>query len=266
MMKWQVGKIAEYYPMALAEGEGVGTAYEYVAKERKLGSFLEKVHRGSRILIAGIPEKYGYSLDFCNIAMKIGAHLTVIDERPERLHLHKKLVEDIFGTKTMMDIDYFKLRSLEKIGDLASKRFHFSLSCEVIQRLHQSDRQDFINSITAISDRTVLFAPNGDNSEHAGRSGLKALRLDELIHMGSAAGIIEKSGYTDMPPFPPGIRRNNQQRAQVLSSKSQRMLIQGLELWCRMETVLPAFIQKRFCHIVYAALKTKRTGSCDDIT
>jgi hypothetical protein len=265
-MKWRTGKIAEYYPIALAEGEGAGTAYEYVAKERKLGALLEKAHRGSRILIAGIPEKYGYSLDFCNIAMRIGAHLTIIDERPERLHLHKKLVEDIFGTKAMMDIDYFKLQSLEEIGDFVSNRFQFALSCEVIQRLRQSDRRDFINSITAISDRTVLFAPNGDNSEHAGRSGLKALRLEELIYMAGAAGTIEKSGYTDMPPFPPGIRRNNQQRAEVLSSKSQRMLIQGLELWCRMETVLPAFIQKRFCHIVYVVLKTKRIGSCDDIT
>jgi hypothetical protein len=263
-MKWQSGKIAEYYPMALAEGEGVGTAYEYVAKERKLRDLLEKVSRGSRILIAGIPEQYGYSLDFCNIAMRIGAHLTVIDDRPERLNVHKKLVGQVLGTKAMMGIDYFGLRSLDRIGDLTSERFQFTFSCEVIQRLPRSERKDFINSVASISDCVVFFAPNGDNPEHASRSRLKALRLDALKYEASSAGTIVKSGYTDMPPFPPGIRRNDQQRAQVISSRSQRILIQCLELWCPIETVLPAFIQKRFCHIVYVALKTNRTESYDD--
>jgi hypothetical protein len=263
MTKWQAGTIEKYYPMAMAEGEGVGTAYEYVAKERRLGRFLEKVTRGSRILVAGIPERYGYSLDFVSFAARIGAPVTVVDDRPERLEMSKKLAEQVLGAKVATGIDYVGIRNLESIGDLSAGWFDLALSCEVIQRLRQSGRKSFAGGLASISGRVGLFAPNGDNPSHANRSGLKALRLEELICAASSSGTILDSGYTDMPPFPPGIKRNDQQRAQVLSSGSQRALIRGLELWCHVESFLPRLIQKKFCHIVYVMLAANNAESRD---
>ena len=64
--------IKSLYPLALAEGEGVGTAYEYFAKRLVLSSWLAKLPTVRRLIIAGLPEKYGSSLDFLLIAQEMG--------------------------------------------------------------------------------------------------------------------------------------------------------------------------------------------------
>jgi hypothetical protein len=71
--------------LALAEGEGVGTAYEYFAKRLALGRWLKQVGRPVRMLVAGLPQKYGSSLDFLLLAEELGAEVTVVDERPSAL-------------------------------------------------------------------------------------------------------------------------------------------------------------------------------------
>ena len=74
--------IKELYVLALAEGEGVGTAYEYFAKRLTLARWLKGGKRPSSILIAGLPQKYGTSLDFLQLADELGAAVTIADERP----------------------------------------------------------------------------------------------------------------------------------------------------------------------------------------
>ena len=56
--------IKSLYAINLVEGEGLGTAYEYYAKFRKLENFINSIKKPKRILIAGLPEKYGLSMDF----------------------------------------------------------------------------------------------------------------------------------------------------------------------------------------------------------
>jgi len=73
--------VKSLYPLALAEGEGVGTAYEYFAKRLALRRWLGKVPASPRLLIAGLPQKYGTSLDFFLLAAELGAQLTVADDR-----------------------------------------------------------------------------------------------------------------------------------------------------------------------------------------
>ena len=80
--------IKSLYPLALAEGEGVGTAYEYVAKRHVLRRWLGQV-RGQlprnlpgRVLIAGLPEIYGTSLDYLLLAAELGWPALVVDDRP----------------------------------------------------------------------------------------------------------------------------------------------------------------------------------------
>ena len=53
----QQQSIKSLYPLALAEGEGVGTAYEYYPKRLRLVRWLKQKQRLQHILIAGLPEK-----------------------------------------------------------------------------------------------------------------------------------------------------------------------------------------------------------------
>lgn len=70
--------------VALAEGEGFGTAYEYYVKLKPLTAliFSKDMVKLRNVLIAGLPERYGFSLDFvilCNV-LKCDK-LIVLDDR-----------------------------------------------------------------------------------------------------------------------------------------------------------------------------------------
>ena len=67
--------IRELYRYALAEGEGVGTAYEYYAKRRIIAPLVASLPRPARIVVVGLPEKYGTSLDFVLVAGQAHAEL-----------------------------------------------------------------------------------------------------------------------------------------------------------------------------------------------
>ena len=73
MTRIQKRSIKSLYPLALAEGEGVGTAYEYFAKRLHLARWLKGTKPPQHILIAGLPEKYGASLDFMLLASEVEA-------------------------------------------------------------------------------------------------------------------------------------------------------------------------------------------------
>src|SRR5262252_3111362 len=75
--------IKDLYVYALSEGEGVGTAYEYYVKRRVMSPLLRRLKPGARILVAGLPEKYGTSLDFVLAGWERGARLLCADDRPE---------------------------------------------------------------------------------------------------------------------------------------------------------------------------------------
>ena len=79
--------ILDFYPSALKEGEGVGTAYEYYAKAKVFKNFFRRVSGPfESMLIAGLPEKYGFSLDFLLLAKGLGIKKVFVqDEREERI-------------------------------------------------------------------------------------------------------------------------------------------------------------------------------------
>ena len=72
--------IKSLYPINLLEGEGVGTAYEYFVKLKKLERFINTIGPVKRILIAGLPERYGLSMDFVLIGRMLNAQVVVVDE------------------------------------------------------------------------------------------------------------------------------------------------------------------------------------------
>jgi len=257
MRPWKFGRIIDYYAMALAEGEGAGTAYEYSAKERILRRTLAASRPGGSVLIAGLPELYGYSLDCISIAERMDARVVVVDDRIERLESLRSIINSIPRICRPREIDYRRVSPLEKIGYQNGEEFRLAFSCEVIQRIPLKDRKKFLVALIRCSEIAAVFAPNGDNPQHAIRSGLQALNLSELMSAARGVGKLLNSGYVDMPPFPPGMKRTDNQRDQVLSSTLHKIALHGLEKWCLLEGFIPEFLQKKFSHIVYILLQSE---------
>jgi len=237
--------------LARLSGEGLGTAYEYCVKARVIERQLERRSIKS-VLVCGLPEKYGFSLDFPYLARQAGAKLTVVDERPETL---KKFEAAVAASPLLEGLDY----CVKAVGDLSapglSASFDVSFNMEVLQRLSKSRRQDFTASVAKLAPLSFSFAPNAANGLHNRVSGLKSLSLEELIELNEAAGLkVLDSGFIDLPPFPPGLRQG--ESAGGGKSVLDVVLTPPLKFWMNLEGFYPNFIKGRLAHIVYTvALK-----------
>ena len=266
--------IKDLYALALAEGEGMGTAYEYYAKRLALGRWLKARPRPASILVAGLPEKYGASLDFLLLAGELGAAVTVVDDRPAALdRLRGALDRPQRSQKTSEVWAVFPrpvclLADLPGLAGLAGQ-FDLAVSSEVLQRLAAAERPAYVAALRARADALALFAPNADNPAHTGRSGLAGLQLDEMSALmqatadrrpptaaGEAAVGSRRSavvsGYIDMPPFPPGITRSDEQREQATQGAFEAVVMGGLRVYAHGERLLPGALRRRQSHIVYA--------------
>jgi hypothetical protein len=253
--------IKSLYTLALAEEEGVGTAYEYFAKRLVLAPWLKQLPRPQRILVAGLPQKYGYSLDWLLLAAELGAAVTVIDERPDKLARLSVVLSQVQAQGWLTDSTPVcqvvpSLTALEGVNG----RFDLILSAEAMQRLDRDERQFFFNQLCLLAPSLALFAPNEDNPSHTEISGLDGLHLGEMEAMllrvrsaGIQPGRLGQaaSGYIDMPPFPPGIVRSDEQRAQATSGRLEALAMWGLAYYARMEKWWPQSVRKRQAHIVY---------------
>ena len=266
--------IKDLYALALAEGEGMGTAYEYYAKRLALGRWLKARPRPASILVAGLPEKYGASLDFLLLAGELGAAVTVVDDRPAALdRLRGALDRPQRSSETSEVWAVFPrpvclLADLPRLAGLAGQ-FDLAVSSEVLQRLAAAERPAYVAALRARADALALFAPNADNPAHTGRSGLAGLQLDEMSALmqatadrrpptaaGEAAVGSRRSavvsGYIDMPPFPPGITRSDEQREQATQGAFEAVVMGGLRVYAHGERLLPGALRRRQSHIVYA--------------
>src|SRR5205085_12552896 len=167
-MKLPFRSIKSLYPLALAEGEGVGTAYEYFAKRLVLINWLAKLPRVRRLLIAGLPEKYGSSLDFLLIAQEMGvSDVTIVDERPPALDKGRQSLAaaQAVGELTGMQPDYLLVNDVAHLVQLAAG-FDLCLGSEVLQRLEATDQRQYVQRVANLAPFLALFAPNGDNPSH----------------------------------------------------------------------------------------------------
>ncbi len=264
--------IKDLYALALAEGEGMGTAYEYYAKRLALGRWLKGRPRPASILIAGLPEKYGASLDFLLLAGELGAAVTVVDDRPAALARLRGALAQLVGASPPLARPVCLLAGLPGLAGLAG-RFDLAVSSEVLQRLAVAERPAYVAALRARASALALFAPNADNPAHTGRSGLAGLRLDEMSALmqatadhrrptaaGEAAVAGRLSavvfGYIDMPPFPPGITRSDEQREQATQGAFEAAVMGGLRVYAHGERLLPGALRRRQSHIVYALANT----------
>jgi len=240
----------EFYSLAFLENEGLGTIYEYMAKYEILKRF---VNWGSinKILIAGLPERYGYSLDFVYLSFLNNFYCEVVDERSDKLDEFKYRVGNSFlGKKKLIT----RCLDLKRIEDFYNKNeFDLVLSCEVIQRIQEDQRSEYLKSLKQISKMVVLFMPNGDNSQHTYHSGLKVINKEQIISIMKDAGIASGyyCGYVDMPPWPPGIKNNS--RDIMLNTKKWYFVFLVLRLLYHYEFLLPSGFVSRFAHLIYVA-------------
>ena len=266
--------IKDLYALALAEGEGMGTAYEYYAKRLALGRWLKARPRPASILVAGLPEKYGASLDFLLLAGELGAAVTVVDDRPAALDRLRGALDRPQRSQKTSEVWAVFPRPVCLLADLPhlatlTGRFDLAVSSEVLQRLAAAERPAYVAALRARADALALFAPNADNPAHTGRSGLAGLQLDEMSALmqatadrrpptaaGEAAVGSRRSavvsGYIDMPPFPPGITRSDEQREQATQGAFEAVVMGGLRVYAHGERLLPGALRRRQSHIVYA--------------
>jgi hypothetical protein len=266
--------IKDLYALALAEGEGMGTAYEYYAKRLALGRWLKARPRPASILVAGLPEKYGASLDFLLLAGELGAAVTVVDDRPAALDRLRGALDRPQRSSETSEVWAVFPRPVCLLADLPhlatlTGRFDLAVSSEVLQRLAAAERPAYVAALRARADALALFAPNADNPAHTGRSGLAGLQLDEMSALmqatadrrpptaaGEAAVGSRRSavvsGYIDMPPFPPGITRSDEQREQATQGAFEAVVMGGLRVYAHGERLLPGALRRRQSHIVYA--------------
>jgi hypothetical protein len=241
------------YRLALAEGEGMGTAYEYYVKRLALDRFFVDKRRPRSILVAGLPEKYGASLDFLLLGGELGASVTVIDDRLAALHRLRDALEALKKmpyapplppTPTILKDELSRLSAVTQQYDLV-------VSSEVLQRLTPTDRSTYIDRIRSLSGHLALFCPNADNKAHNVRSGLAGLRLQDMKTI-VADGRESTVGYIDMPPFPPGVTRSAQQREEATQGRFEGFVMWGLTRYAHMERFVPLTVRRQQSHIVFA--------------
>jgi len=265
--------IKSLYVLALAEGEGVGTAYEYFAKRLLLRRWLAGKKQPSSILIAGLPEKYGSSLDILQLAQELGAGVTVVDERPAALDKWQRswAAARKAGRLKAVQAQAITVKTMASLT-VAGAPFDLILSSEVLQRLNPDEQVAYGQQVGEMAagprvhkdgeragTSIALFTPNGDNPAHTAISGLAGLRLDELRALSShilSHAAPPLHGYIDVPPFPPGITRSDVQREQATSGKLEAIAMWGLGYYAYAERFLPQSIRRNQSHIVYALLSS----------
>lgn len=253
------------YALALAEGEGMGTAYEYYAKRLLLNRWLSELPRPGSILIAGLPERYGASLDFILLAMDLDAQITVVDDRPDALRHLNAAIETLSRNPGAPQLTTLSNLSVVELGtiDTFGTKFDLALTSEVLQRLDPARRQAFLSGLVSVAHSVALFSPNAGNGAHTTISGLASIHLDELrilIERATTHDAIKSAGakreyvvgYVDMPPFPPGITRSEAQRVQASQGWFESAAMWGLARYARLEKYLPKGLRSRQAHIVYA--------------
>lgn len=249
----------EFLSAAIAEGEGIGTAYEYRARRRVLDALGNGNGEPRRILIAGLPEKYGFSLDFVIFARDAGCSIDVIDERPEVIDAFTRLLRDFAGEEFTRAVR-IKQSGLDAPG-IGDAQYDLAFSSAVLQRLDAPARTGYIRSLSRVVRRAVLFAPNKMNRAHERLTGLRTLSVDELsacITDVDGTARVLSAGSVDAPFFPPGISiPAASRRAFACGRICRTALIPLLDCWSYLESLSPACIRDRVAHMVYVIAEFK---------
>lgn len=235
-----------FFEVAIAEGEGLGTAYEYYAKFHLMKKILNS-EPIKKVMVFGLPEKYGYSLDFVLYGHYIGASLIIADDRAERLAEHKQICIELFGSAFANDIEYTHINQWSEPFQI-NRDVDLALSSEVFQRLTREQRQMYAKNLQTVP-RIAVFTPNARNSSHATVSGLRTCTHEDLES--SFESLNRKHlGYVDFFLSPPGLHL--QKKNKTMLKKRSNLVSFGLQSWYALaEKSLKFMPTEGLHHIVY---------------
>jgi len=242
------------YPLALTEGEGLGMAYEYFVRRRLMAGWLKTRPQPRRLLIAGLPERHGFSLDFFLMAQEWSAELVVVDERPQRLEKCQKVVAAAQrqGYFHNLNPTYLPVSDLIHLREL-NQTFDLALCAEVLQRIPADWVSRYWRTLWERANAIALFAPNASNPAHLTYNRLPGLYLDDMRTIALMAHEEQvRIGYLDMPPFPPGMSRSQAQRERSLSGPWNMTTVSLLEMVGRLEPFFWSRWHRGRAHTVYA--------------
>jgi hypothetical protein len=202
----------------------------------------------ARVLVAGLPEKYGCSLDLLLASWEREAHVVVLDERPAAIAKLEATLEAARAQGMLAGLRV-EARSVDKL-DGALPPADLVACSEVLQRIPSDARRSFCAALVESAPAGLVFVPNSINGSHLKISGLGGMTPEELRDLLPVARDV---GLVDMPPFPPGITRSAEQRERATSGRAEALAMAGLQLYARAEGLAPRFVAERVAHIAYAA-------------
>lgn len=208
--------IKELYRLAVAEGEGYGTAYEYLVKLRLIDKLSKKPRS---VLIIGLPRKYGLSLDFAYYCQRNNCMMTVLEKRQKVREMRKAARKA--GLKIRLEPE--------------RESYDLCLSSEHYDNLKKKEKKQFLRNAKKAS-QLIVFVPNSENTNHRKHTGLKGMTSVQLAKEIGAA----QYGRIDIPPFAPGKKLKRQ--------KESGLLLLLLGIWANMERFLP----RKKAHICWA--------------
>ncbi len=229
-------KLNKLYTLALAEGEGLGTAYEYFVKLRLLKKILNNNNKIKTVLIYGLPEKYGFSLDFLYFCKRQNIRPDLYEPRKNKLNKLYEILNDLNQNKKIV----LKFNQVTKLN----KKYDLILSGEVLQSLNEDELRKYNENIKLYGQKTIIFTPNKNNKAHNKISKLNSYSIKGLKKLFKNNKL---TGFIDNPPFPPGIKAKKK-----ITSK---LFIFILQIFASLEFLIPKFIRKKTSHIVYVYLK-----------
>lgn len=250
--------VLDLYPIALLEGQGIGTAYEYSVKLKLIQRVVSMTHLPRRLLIGGLPEDYGVDLDLALLAARYDCQTIVADDRLSTLEAFARglTLPPLAGK---VDPSQFEMRHLARLshptypGDAP---FDLWVTTSAVQRLDDDELNLYLAQVRESAHHALLLVPNKANREHLTLSGLDGFFLPDLVAACQQAGLtVQDAGYLDVPPFPPGLQRSTEAKEKAAESPVERFIMNTLEWWVRGERLLPCFVKRRFSHLVYVFLE-----------
>lgn len=249
--------IQALHSLARAEEEGVSVAYEYFTRRLVLAPWLRSLGRPRRILIAGLPDKRGSSLDFLQLAAECGATVTVVDDRPQALTRLRRAWQAAQAHGRLIAV-HPSLVHTDSVAELTAiaGRFDLSLSAQVLQRLNPTWRALYFNRLQRLASAVALFAPNGDNTAHTAASGVAGVRREEMNGLIKATALVPdqpppQTGYLNLLPFSPAVGRSPGQDAATDADPLTVAAMGGLQLLGHLERLLPLALRRQQARGIY---------------
>ena len=139
-------KMEYLYRLAIQEGEGLGTAYEYFSRLRLLKRLLNN-KKIKKVLIAGLPEKYGFGLDLLVFAGILDCNVYIVDDRKQALDALINNIS-ILQNKKLLNIKKVEFEHVDRLDKIEHPgNFDLAVSSSVIQRLSSNSRKRYSQSI-----------------------------------------------------------------------------------------------------------------------